>query len=817
MNLLKHFFLFVLFFSSISGFSQELKPSEVRNLEINSKYVEMGIKFIQNNKVLFASSKKDKTNGKRDRRNNRHLGLRLYIGSILEDGAVVNVKVFNTSESNPIHESNITFTADFKTVYFTRNNYISDDYRKLFNKDTLDTHILKIFRASMDEKGNLSNISSLPINSSNYSVTNPQLSPDGKKLLFISNMESSYGGFDIYEIDIYSDGTYSKPKNLGKKINTSEDELFPFFDRDNAFYFSSNGHGGLGDLDIFSATFDGTIYSNPINLGAPINSTDDDFAFVFSKQKNVGYFSSTRRGSIGDADIYTFNALPIAEEIIVDSITPPVIAVVTIDDKPKPCIQIIEGTILNAKNKKLSNATVTLYENGNNMGTSKVSPEGKYLFEVKCSNHYRVTARLDKFEDSYYELRTTRLTGTITNTNITLDKIPCDVLLTGELKDINTNKILKGVNVYLIENNTQIHAVKTNASGNYSFTVECDGDYKITTNLFGYEERVFDVDKSSIHNTTIILNNVLTPIVCSQIINGKIMDSTSGLEVINATVALQNSKGEVIEIVATNTNGNFHFNINCNENFKIKVSNKNYITSISEFKSMAGDKKIQRLDFMLILNSCQQTILGSVINLKTKLAMSNVNVSLIKSNKVISTIKSNSLGTFKFEVDCNSEYKISATVKDFSFQTKTILTDNLSGDIIDYLIVLETKLDFEIVRNKKMILINQIDFDLNESNIRDDAASELNKIVAVMNINTEIKVNIGVHTDSRAPDTYNLNLSEQRAQSIMSYLISKGINPKRLTGRGYGETQLLNECENGVKCTETEHSINRRIEFLVTK
>lgn len=859
MNVLKRLFFIILTCCSIVNNAQQFRTDEVRNLAINSQYAEIGVKFMQNDKVIFASSKKNKTDKKRDRRNNRHLGLRLYSGSMFEDGTIANVKTFRNGEYNPIHEANITFTSDFKTVYFTRNNYINDDYRKLFKKDTFNTHILKIYKANINEMGQLSNVISLPINSSIHSVTNPQLSPDDKKLFFVSDMESSFGGFDIYEINIHADGTYGKPKNLGNAINSSEDELFPFVDSKNTLYFASNGHGGLGYLDVFSTSLDNDTYKNPINLGAPVNSDGDDFAFVYNNSRNIGYVSSTRRGSVGDADIYTFNTIPFVDEtvevisekeskeefvavvsrtefelpkekitdtilkinepvkIITDSITSPVIAVTVVEDNINPCVQIIEGSVLNAKNIRLNNATVTLYENGNNIGTYKLSPDGKYHFEVKCNNHYRVTARLNKFEESYYELRTTRFSGSITNTNITLKKNPCDVLLTGVLKDINTTKMLKGVKIYLLENGSQINATQTNANGKYSFTVECNGDYKIATDYYGYKERIFDVDKSAIHNTTIILKNLLTPLACSQIVNGKITDLNSGAEVENAIVEILTLKNKLIETATSNANGNFHFNISCDENYKIKVSHENYVTAISEFKSTSIDSQIQRLDFVLTPNTCQQSIVGTIANAHTKTPMDNVNVSLLKNNKVIASIKSSSSGEFKFDVDCNSNYKISATIKNFSIQSKTIVTDDLNGGSTDISIILETRLDFELVRDQLMILTSDIDFDLNQSNIRDDAASELNKVVTIMKRNAEIKVDIGVHTDSRAPDEYNLNLSEQRAQSIITYLISKGVNINRLSGKGYGETQLLNECENGVRCTETQHSVNRRIEFLVTK
>jgi len=856
MILLKRVFFVFIFLWSIINSAQEIRPSEVRNLKINSQYAEIGVKFLQNNKVLFASSKKNRIGKKRDRRNNRHLGLRLYTGNILEDGTIVNIKTFNTQENNPIHEVNITFTSDFKTVYFTRNNYILDDYAKNFRKDTIDYQILKIFKASINNTGELSNITPLPINSTSYSVTNPQLSLDNKKLYFISNMKSSYGGFDIYKIDIYSDGTYSEPKNLGNKINSNKDEMFPFIDDDNILYFSSNGHGGLGELDIFSLSLNKRVTQNPINLGEPINSTEDDFAFIFNKSINIGYISSTRRKGVGNVDIYTFylnpsedNILVIEEEsivevsidsaflkenaiskkvdtiviikdaidkIITDSITPP--AIVTVElKKVEECVQIVEGYILNTKNAILDNATVTLYENGRNIGTYDLSPDGKYHFELKCNRHYRVTARLNKFEESYFEIRTTRFTGSKTITNITLDKIPCDVLIAGQLRDLNTNRSISGVKIYLIQNNSQVDATQTNSTGKYFFNVECDENYKIVTDKYGYEEGFFDVKISSKHNTTVSLNSLLVPIECSQIVRGRINDTATNVPIANATIDLQNEKGEIVESAKSNSNGNFHFTIKCDQNYTLNVTTAGFISEKYNFKSTDINGQNHRFDFALTPDICLQTITGTIINSRTKDEMTNVTVTLLQNSIVLESITTDTLGTFKFDVECNSSYIISATIKDYSIDSKTITTNDNHGGKIDISIILETKLDFEMVRDQLMIITKQIDFDLNKSNIRDDAAVELNKIITIMARNPEIKVNIGVHTDSRGPDNYSLILSEQRAQSIMEFLISRGIDANRLSGKGYGETQLLNKCSNGVPCTETEHLVNRRIEFIVTK
>ncbi|OIQ37628.1 MAG: hypothetical protein BM563_08125 [Bacteroidetes bacterium MedPE-SWsnd-G1] len=882
MNQIKIAFFYLILLSFVGVNSQPLKPLEVRNLSVNTEYAELGVKFYNNGKVIFASSKINKTEKKRDRRNNRHMGLRLYTGSILADGTISDISEFGTSENNPILEANLAFTPDYKTVYFTRNNYIQDDYGKYFKKEADNTHILKIYRADIDEKGSLSNVSSLPINSDYHSVTNPTLNKTGNKLYFASNMEGSKGEFDLFVITINSDGTYGKAVNLGSRVNTSRNELFPFISEDDFLYFSSDGHGGFGAFDVFRIPIYELFTNTPKNLGAPINSEADDFSLIYSNSKNIGYLTSTRKESVGDADIYTFKNIikeeTILEEeeveeivsaedisantiveiedfktidkesnvaivpkeeqldtikvdtvsivkkqdtltkVISDSITPPVIVATAMKvEDDNECIQTVEGTILNESNSIMADAKITLYENGQNIGSYDLNPDGKYSFQLKCNNHYRVTARLNNFEESYFELKTTRFTGGKTTQNIIMPKIPCDVLLTGIINDINTKSALAGVKIYLIENNTQVSATETDVNGYYSITAPCNDNYKIATDKLGYEERVFDVSKSSIHNTRILISNSLTPIECEQIVRGRINNELDGLPIVNATVNLYDESNTIVATVNSNTNGNFHINIKCETDYRLEVSMIDFETAISEFTSTDVQKENHRIDFNLKSTICTQIISGTVTNSRTKVPMSNISVDLIENNQVVSNLTTTSDGAFSFEVDCNSNYKISATTKDYSIDSKIIDTNNVHGENTIVSIILETKLDFEMVRDNLMIITNQIDFDLNESDIREDAAIELNKVVAIMNRNPEIKVDIGVHTDSRAPDNYNLSLSEQRAQSILSFLIERGINSDRLTGKGYGETELLNRCANGVNCSETEHLENRRIEFIVTR
>ncbi|WP_252191208.1 OmpA family protein [Polaribacter sp. Q13] len=123
--------------------------------------------------------------------------------------------------------------------------------------------------------------------------------------------------------------------------------------------------------------------------------------------------------------------------------------------------------------------------------------------------------------------------------------------------------------------------------------------------------------------------------------------------------------------------------------------------------------------------------------------------------------------------------------------------------------------EFVRIRGLLMIAINPIYFDLDKSFIRRDAAIELEKVARIMRKYPELKIKLGSHTDSRAPDDYNMALSERRAQSSLAWLIARGVNASNITGKGYGETQLVNKCSNDVKCSEAEHQLNRRTEFVI--
>jgi len=143
-------------------------------------------------------------------------------------------------------------------------------------------------------------------NAEAYSVGHPALSTDGNILYFVSDMPGSYGKSDIWYCTKKSDGSWFEPQNAGPKINTEDREMFPVVDKDGTLYFSSDGHPGMGGLDIFKATGQKSTWSKPENLQYPLNSPKDDFLPYFTEPGKIGYLSSNRDGGKGSDDLYFF-------------------------------------------------------------------------------------------------------------------------------------------------------------------------------------------------------------------------------------------------------------------------------------------------------------------------------------------------------------------------------------------------------------------------------------------------------------------------------------------------------------------------------
>ena len=229
-------------------------------------------------------------------------GMNVMAGLGYGDRPVTESERFGGSINSKYHEGPAAFFKDASKVIFTRNNFNNGKAKR--SSDGINK--LKLYMGDANKDG-WKNIKELPFNSDEYSTGHPALAANEKLLFFASDMPGGFGGTDIY-VSRYDGGNWSAPINLGKTVNSKGNEMFPFIDEKGNLYFSSDGHAGLGDLDIFFVQMDGTTSKGQvINLGAPINSSKDDFGIVTDAFRKAGYFSSNRKRGGVDDDIYKFD------------------------------------------------------------------------------------------------------------------------------------------------------------------------------------------------------------------------------------------------------------------------------------------------------------------------------------------------------------------------------------------------------------------------------------------------------------------------------------------------------------------------------
>ncbi|MFD2188169.1 OmpA family protein [Aquimarina celericrescens] len=357
-------------------------------LSVNSKFSDYAPSFDNQGQLVFASSRGGGSGmTKTIHEWNEMPFLDLFASNMIAaNGILQTPKKLKGKINSKFHESSTSFSQDGKTVYFTRNNYT----KKKLGSNTQGTILLKIYRATLEEN-KWTNIEELPFNSDEYSVAHPALTADGTKLYFASDMPDSRGLSDLYVVDINTDGTFGEPKNLGDKINTEGRETFPYVSDSGRLYFASDGHIGLGGLDVFVAVPEGLDeFSIPYNVGKPVNSDEDDFTFVLNETTKIGYFASNRSGGKGNDDIYSFKQ---TGELITE------------------CNQYVTGVVTDATSKeKLEEVEVILMDDKNNeLQRTTTGKDGKYKFDLEC--------------DIAYIVRATKATYTPTETLLTTNNV----------------------------------------------------------------------------------------------------------------------------------------------------------------------------------------------------------------------------------------------------------------------------------------------------------------------------------------------------------------------------------------------------------
>ncbi len=390
---------------------------------------------------------------------------------------------FSRDINTKFHEAAMAASADAKTVYFTRNSFTDGST----GKSDEGLVKLKIYMAQADGQGGWQQETEAPFNSNEYSVAHPSLSTDGKQLYFASNMPGGYGGMDLYVAEI-SDGHWGPPVNLGPVVNTEGNEIFPYIDPNNRLYFASNGHIGLGGLDIYYTTRASKgldQWNLPVNLGAPVNSNSDDFGITFGGDLSWGFFSSDRDGGVGRDDIYGFqkSAAPV-EVFVCDT------------------------------NTKLpvSGATVTNNTTGLTMTTG---PDGRIAFDMRFAECADFAVDKKNYEPVLKTGCTDKAnTGAITRIEIPLLK-QANFAVQGIVFDMTDGWPAEGVRVTLTNDcgKPLAEPAVTGADGRYKFKLdkECCYTLKATKDGFIAGTSANNCTRGLTKNTTLKVNLNVQP------------------------------------------------------------------------------------------------------------------------------------------------------------------------------------------------------------------------------------------------------------------------------------------------------------------
>ena len=360
----------------------------IEDAGINSKYSDYGSSF-RANTLVFATARDTGSFVKRKMKWNNQYFTNLYGAEIRTDfdEKLGPPKKYAKKINSKFNEASAVFTKDGNTMYFTRNNFKDGKIRRNENK----VITLKLYKAN-SINNQWSSITELPFDNDQYSTAHPALSADEKTLYFASDMPGTFGESDLYKVDIKEDGTFGTPVNLGASINTPGRETFPFVTDENEIYFASDGHPGLGGLDVFVAKIpkDG-VFKNIQNVGQPLNSEKDDFAYLVDTKTRTGYFTSNREGGKGYDDIYKFTEL-----------------------RKLYCEQALTGIITDSEtNMPVADSQITLFDaDMTKLKTVNTDANGIYdLGTVECDKKYYVRADKVDYETNELPFTTAKITG----------------------------------------------------------------------------------------------------------------------------------------------------------------------------------------------------------------------------------------------------------------------------------------------------------------------------------------------------------------------------------------------------------------------
>jgi outer membrane protein OmpA-like peptidoglycan-associated protein/tetratricopeptide (TPR) repeat protein len=662
------------------------KGWKVNATDLNTPESDFGPVF-RGNELVFVSARKRGFFTRILNLRNNNLFYDVYMAPIQGPVTFGKAKLQKGELKTRFHDGPVVFSRDMNTAMLTRSNI----KRGKLQRDAQKRAHLQLFSATLSKK-KYKNAVLLPFNGDAYSTGHPALAPDGKTMVFASEIAGGQGGSDLY-ITKLENGGWTTPQNLGAEINSPGDELFPFITSTGMLWFASNGHPGLGGLDIFYSSSDAKgRWANVKNPGGPLNSARDDFSICFDN-RGQGYFASNRQGGKGDDDIYHFQRIIPLEIIVVNQET----------GEP---VQGVGVRMLSS-----SGTESLLNTDAQGKATSYLDWGKSYKFEGGKEGYRAGTAQLDGTADQSVGGREVRLS---------LYKYPT-VTIDGSASAEKNNQPISDANVRLV------------------------GEQR---------EKAFVSD-----------------------LKGKFGGAADTASIYTAI-----------------------------------VQKTGYMPAIQEFETYGAKGDLIVPVWVSLREGGSVLVEGTVVDKSTGAALPQTHIRAISpENEVVSgPNKSRKDGKFWLVIDRTKTADLLAS-RDGYFSARVSMPDNklLKADSVAFVTV-------EMVPAKVGELVKIIYYDYRESILTPKAKGNLDEIVYFLLDNPAAVVELSAHTDSRGSDEFNSTLSEARAKAAVDYVISRGVGVDRIKAKGYGRSQLANDCVEGKECTDAQHGENRRTEIRVT-
>ncbi len=472
------------------------------NLDFSPVYYQNGIVFVSSR---YKSGPVDQKIGE--------TFFELFYAEFDSRGLPQSPRPFSLSINSQAHEGPVTFSKDANLIYFTRNN-IRKGITKANERGDV---VLKIYEARRG-KYDWEQVRELPFNSDDYTCVHPALSADGSRLYFSSNMPGGYGGMDLYYVERRSDG-WSQPINLGPEVNTPSNEVFPYMHESGTLFFASNGHGGLGGLDLYMVDISGDVVGLVRNLGQPFNSSFDDLGLIINEEGTRGFLASDRPGGKGKDDIYLFESDQSIIETRPEALSTMVIAYDERTNERIPGVDVrifqrsADGTI---EGNDFYDVELLPSENGDlllklvrkdagNLGEPVIRTgiNGEAITELKPNKNYLLLLSRDGYENA--ELRFSTEGETTSQTIRVPMKPKACTSVAGTVKVEGSDTRVPNALVRIVNETTGTEElIRTKANGTFDICLPFGHEYAVFAEKEGYTRGLSKVSTTGTNNAEVL-------------------------------------------------------------------------------------------------------------------------------------------------------------------------------------------------------------------------------------------------------------------------------------------------------------------------